>query len=103
MARKVGSSGRLRFALVLLGFVLIASGVVLRRTYGIAGARELQALETRRSGLIAERLRLESEIRKAASRATLQPIAEQRLQMHVPSEDQVVYLTRGAAVANEKP
>ena len=103
MARKVASSGRLRFALVLLGFVLIASGVVLRRTYGIAGARELQALETRRSGLIAERLRLESDIRKAASRATLQPIAEQRLQMHVPSEDQVVYLTRGAPRANEKP
>jgi cell division protein FtsL len=102
MARKVGSSGRLRFALVLLGFVLIASGVVLRRTYGIAGARELQALETRRSGLIAERLRLEADIRKAASRATLQPIAEQRLQMHVPSEDQVVYLTRGSA-ASEKP
>jgi cell division protein FtsL len=103
MARKVGSSGRLRFALVLLGFVLIASGVVLRRTYGIAGARELAALETRRSGLIAERLRLESDIRKAASRATLQPIAEQRLQMHVPSEDQVVYLTRGAVGASEKP
>jgi cell division protein FtsL len=97
MARKVGSSGRLRFVLVLMGFVLIASGVVLRRTYGIAGARELQALETRRSGLIAERLRLEGEIRKAASRATLQPIAEQRLQMHVPSEDQVVYLTRSSA------
>ena len=103
MARKVESSGRLRFALVLLGFVLIASGVVLRRTYGIAGARELQALEARRSGLVAERLRLESDIRKAASRATLQPIAEQRLQMHVPSEDQVVYLTRGAPGAREKP
>lgn len=103
MARKVDSSGRLRFALILLGFVLIASGIVMRRTYGIARARELAALETRRSGLLAERLRLESEIRKAASRATLQPIAEQRLQMHLPSEDQVVYLTRGVKGANEKP
>ena len=97
MARKVRSSGRLRLALVLMGFVLIASGVVLRRTYGIAGARELQALETRRSGLIAERLRLEGEIRIASGRAHLQPIAEQRLQMHVPSENQVVYLTRDGA------
>ena len=103
MARKVASSGRLRFALLLLGFVLIASGVVLRRTYGIARARELQVLETRRSGLVAERLRLESEIRKASSRATLQAIAEQRLQMHVPSEDQVVYLTRAGAGVGEKP
>ena len=103
MARKVGGSGRLRFALVLLGFVLTASVVVLRRTYGIAGARELQAMETKRSGLVAERRRLESEIRIASSRARLQPIAEQRLQMHVPTEAQVVYLTRGARSADEKP
>ena len=96
MARKVAASGRLRFALVLFGFVLIASVVILRRTYGIAGAAELQALEARRSGLVAERLRLDGEIRMASSRAKLQPIAEQRLQMHVPTEDQVVYLTRTA-------
>ena len=103
MARKVGGSGRLRFALVLLGFVLIASGVVLRRTFGIRVARDLQAMETRRSGLIAERSRLESEIRIASSRARLQPIAEQRLRMHVPTEAQVVYLTRGGRRAEEKP
>jgi cell division protein FtsL len=103
MARKVGGGGRLRLALVLLGFVAIASGVILRRTYGMGVARELLAMETRRSGLIAERRRLESEIRIAASRARLQPIAEQRLQMHVPTEDQVIYLARGAQVTREKP
>jgi cell division protein FtsL len=103
MARKVAGSGRLRFALVLLGFVLIASGVVLRRTYGISATREIQAMETRRSSLVAERRRLESEIRIASSRARLLPIAERRLQMHVPTESQVVYLTRGARGADEKP
>ena len=103
MARKVAGSGRLRFALVLLGFVLTASVVVLRRTYGIAGARELQAMETRRSGLVAERRRLESEIRIESSRAHLQPIAEQRLQMHVPTENQVVYLTRDSGAVHAKP
>ena len=103
MARKVGGGGRLRFALVLLGFVVIASGVVLRRTYGIRAARDLQAMEMRRSGLVAERRRLEAEIRIASSRAHLQPIAEQRLQMHVPTEDQVVYLTRGARGPDAKP
>jgi cell division protein FtsL len=103
MARKVAGGGRLRFALFLLGFVLIASVVVLRRTYGIRAARELQTMETRRSGLIAERRRLESEIRIASSRARLQPIAEQRLQMHVPTESQVVYLMRGARGVDEKP
>jgi cell division protein FtsL len=103
MARKVAGSGRLRFALVLLGFVVIASGVILRRTYGIARAREIAALEARRSGLIGERLRLEGEVRTAASRAHLQPIAEQRLQMHLPMESQVVYLTRRSAGTHEKP
>ena len=103
MARKVASRGRLSFALLLLAFVLIASGVILRRTYGMSGTRELQALEARRSGLVAERLRLEREIRLASSRARLQPIAEQRLQMHVPTEDQVVYLTRKAPEPGEKP
>jgi cell division protein FtsL len=103
MARKVGGSGRLRLALVLLGFVLTASVVVLRRTYGIAGARELQAMETKRSGLVAERRRLESEIRIESSSAHLQPIPEQRLQMHVPTENQVVYLTRDNGAAHAKP
>ena len=103
MARKVAGSGRLRFALLLLGFVMIASGVVLRRTYGIRAARDIQTMETRRSGLDAERRRLESEIRVASGRARLQPIAEQRLQMHVPAESQVVYLSRGARGTNERP
>ena len=103
MARKVGGSGRLRFALVLLAFVAIASGVVLRRTAGISAARELQAMETRRSSLIADRRRLESDIRLASSRARIQRIAESRLGMHVPSEDQVVYLSRGTKGADEKP
>jgi cell division protein FtsL len=103
MARKVGGSGRIRLALVLLGFVVTASVVVLRRTYGIAGARELQTMETKRSGLIAERRRLESEIRIESGRAHLQPIAEQRLQMHVPTENQVVYLTRDSGAAHAKP
>ena len=103
MARKVGASGRLRFALVLLAFVAIASGVVLRRTAGIGAARELQAMETRRSSLIAERRRLEADIRLASSRARIQRIAESRLGMHVPSEDQVVYLSRGTKGADEKP
>ena len=103
MARKVAASGRLRFALLLLGFVLVASVVVLRRTYGISAAREIQTMKTRHSGLIAERRRLESEIRVASGRARLLPIAEQRLRMHVPTEAQVVYLTRGAKSADERP
>jgi cell division protein FtsL len=93
--RRVAARGRL-LALVLGGFLVIAMGVILRRTYGIAAARELQQLDTRRAALVAERLRLEGEVRAAASRAALQPIAEQRLQMHVPSDSQVIIIPRAA-------
>ncbi len=92
--------GRLRLVLLLLGFLVIAMGVILRRSYGIAAARELQELEARRGALVADRLRLEGEVRAAASRASLQPIAEQRLQMRVPADSQVIILPRPS---NERP
>jgi cell division protein FtsL len=81
-------------AAVLLGFVLVATGVIARRTYGIDQARKIRDLERQRAALEAERLRLESQIRDASSRTRLVPIAEQRLNMHVPTPDQVINLPR---------
>jgi cell division protein FtsL len=96
--RRVGNrgGGRLRLALVLLGFLVIAGAVILRRSYGVAAARELVALDARRAALVADKLRLEGEVRAASGRAQLQPIAEQRLGMHVPADSQVIILQRGA-------
>ncbi len=89
-ARKVGSGGgRGRLALLLVAFLAISGVVVLRRTYGIRAQRELEALDARRAALVAERLKLESDIRTASSRARLQPIAE-RLGMKVPDAGQVI-------------
>jgi cell division protein FtsL len=106
MARKrVGKSSRSRrsvVALVLLGFVLVATGVIARRTYGIDQARKIRDLDRRRAALEAERLRLESQIRDASSRARLGPIAEQRLDMHVPTPDQVINLPRPARPDSSK-
>ena len=103
---RVGGRGRgiarFRIPLLLIGFLLIALGVILRRSFGIAAARELQQLDARRAALVAERMRLEGEVRAAASRATLQPIAEQRLQMHVPADSQVVIVPRSRA-AHDAP
>ena len=93
--RRVGRgrlSRRSTVALLLLGFVLVATGVIARRTYGIAQARDLRDLAGRRQALEAERVKLEGAIREASSRARLAPIAEQRLQMRVPSPDQVIML-----------
>lgn len=84
-------------ALALLGFVLVATGVIARRTYGIDQARTLRELDRRRQALEAERVKLDGEIREASSRARLAPIAEQRLNMHVPSPDQVIMLPPPAA------
>ena len=96
--RKVGrsGSGRARLALLLLGFLVISGGVILRRSVGIKAQRELDALDARRAALVADRLRLEGEIRAASSRARLQPIAEQRLLMQVPAASQVFNLPRAA-------
>ena len=90
-------------ALVLVGFLVIALGVILRRTWGIAAATQVRQLEQRRAALVAERLRLEGEVRSAASRSTLQPIAEQRLQMHVPSDSQVIIITRTPPTQHDAP
>ena len=95
-ARRSGKkSGRGRqLALLLLGFLLVTTGVIWRRSYGIARARELTELDRRRVQLDARRAQLESEIRDLSSRAKLAPIVEQRLQMHVPADTQVVILPR---------
>lgn len=93
--RPTGKRGRGRLlALVLFGFLLVTTGVIWRRSYGIARSRELTELGKRRGQLEARRVQLESEIRDLSSRARLAPIVEQRLQMHVPADSQVVILPR---------
>lgn len=81
-------------ALVLVGFVLATTGVIARRVAGVRRQRELVGLERQRDALVAERVKLEAAIRDASSRATLQPIAEQRLNMRIPQADQQVFLSR---------
>ncbi len=93
---RIAGSGRLRLALLLLVFLVITSGVVLRRVYGHKAQNETNALDARRAGLNAARLRLESDIRSASSRSHLQPIAEQRLHMRVPDPSQVLTIPRVA-------
>ena len=94
MKRRRAVRGRGRIALGLLGFLLVATGVIWRRSVGISAARELQVLEERRSELRARSTSLENEIREAASRARLVPIVEQRLQMRTPGDSQVVILPK---------
>ena len=90
MAKGVGP----RIVALLAGFLLLATGVIARRTFGINQARSLRALERQRDAIDASRVKLEAEIRDASSRARLVPIAEQRLHMYVPPDSQVIILRR---------
>jgi cell division protein FtsL len=88
--------GRSVVALVLVGFVLVATGVIWRRSYGNARAREQQRLEQQRGALEAERAKLQGDIRDASSRGSLAKVAEERLNMPIPSDSLVIYLQRPA-------
>jgi cell division protein FtsL len=95
--RRVKGRGRPIVALLLVGFVLVATGVIWRRSFGIAQSRELRELDKQRLELEAQKARLQGEIRDLSSRAKLAPIAEQRLNMHVPNDSQVIILPRPSA------
>lgn len=86
--------GRAMVFLGLLVFLLAATAAIWRRAYGIARARELSVLDARRVQLEGERAALESAVRMAASRGRIGATAEQRLGMRIPSDTQVVILTR---------
>ncbi len=86
-------SPRAVVALVLLGFVLVATGVIWRRSYGIRQQRAIRELERKRDALEAERVRLSGEIRDSSSLARLAPIL-QRMNMHVPADSTVITLPR---------
>jgi cell division protein FtsL len=93
--RSAGSRRSL-IAVALVGFVLMAVGVIFRRTYGRNELDDLKRLEAQRDSLRAARIQLENAIVDASSRSRLGPIAEQRLNMHIPTPDQQILLPRPA-------
>ena len=92
----VGIRGRSLVGLALVAFLLVALSIVWRRTIGIRQSETLAALDARRTRLQSERARIEAEIRDASARQTLGTVVERRLGMHIPSDRQVVILSRNA-------
>lgn len=80
-------------AMLLIGFVLVASAVIWRRSYGITQARQMAELDRNLTQLEAERGRLSALIRDEASRTRLGPIVQQ-LGMRVPDDRQVRMIRR---------
>lgn len=85
--------GRSIVAALLVGFVVVASAVIWRRTYGITQARRLAMLDRQLVQLEADRARLAGLIRDESSRAQLWSVA-QRLGMRVPDDRQVRFIHR---------
>ena len=93
-ARVTRRRGRSVVALTLFGFVLVATSVIWRRTFGLSQSRMVQQLERQRSDLRAQRAQLLREIREASSREKLTPLVEQRLHLRMPSDSQVIVIER---------
>ena len=92
--RRVARRGRVYIALGLVAFLLVAAGVVWRRSVGVVKATELHALDRKRAELEAERAKLVSDIRSATSLGRLGAVVSQRLGMRVPSDSQLIRLPR---------
>lgn len=101
--RRIAAGRRSLIALVLVGFVLVTTGVIARRAYGVVQQVDIRKRQRQLDALEAERIKLETAIRDASSRARLQPIAEQRLNMHIPTPDQQVLLPRPKPNAQRPP
>lgn len=91
--------GRTIVFVSLLGFVLLATGVIWRRSAGVLRAREVKQLETRRAELAAQRTKLDADIRSLISLEKLGRVVEERQHMQVPSDSLVITLTRASRVA----
>jgi len=91
--------GRTVVFLSLIAFVVLATGVIWRRSLGVTRARAIEALETRRAALTAQRAKLDGDIRTAMSMDQLGRVAEERLHMRVPGDSLVVTLSRSPRVA----
>jgi cell division protein FtsL len=90
--------GRTAVAAALVAFVLVATGIIWRRGYGIARAVQLREMDRHRVQLEAERVALERQVAELAGRTHLQPLVERRLNMRVPDDSQVIVLPAPAPV-----
>ena len=78
--------------LALVGFVVLAVGVNLRRIYGLRQDLAIREMKVKREALVSEELKLQDAIRVASSRGHLIEMAQTRLNMKMPELNQVIDL-----------
>jgi cell division protein FtsL len=88
----VGGRRARAFLLLLIGFVVLASGVMLRRVYGFQQATHIREMQQRHEALVSEQLKLQESIRIASDRRHIVELAQSRLGMKMPELNQVIDL-----------
>ena len=89
--------GRQVMALVLLTFLLLASGIVWRKSYGFTEGQRLRELSERRTELDARRTRIEGDIRSLLTLRRLGATVEKNLGLRMPADTQLIWLPRPGA------
>jgi cell division protein FtsL len=93
--KRAGGSGKgPKIVLALLGFVVMAIGVNMRRFYGVKQAKAIREMQQKREGLVSEQYKLQEAIRVASDRNHIIEIAQSRLGMKMPELSQVIDLPR---------
>ena len=95
--RRVAAKGRVRLAVGLLSFLVVAACVIARRSSGVARARQMLRLDRDRLNLEAERTKLLTDVANASSLGQLGPLVGQRLGLQTPNEHQLIQLPRPSA------
>jgi cell division protein FtsL len=93
-ARRPGWTRAAGWLLLLLVSLLM---VTWRQTRGLAMERELRELESERAVTETERVELVRRIEELRSRARIVRVARERLQLHLPTEAEIVFLPVDAA------
>jgi cell division protein FtsL len=91
---KAGGRRGPKIVLLLVGFVLVAIGVQMRRVYGVQQGKLIRQMEQRREALLSEELKAQDAIRVASDRSHIMEIARTRLNMRMPELNQVIDLPR---------
>jgi cell division protein FtsL len=96
VGKKASAGGRRgpKVLLVLVGFVLVAVGVNLRRVHGHKESLVIREMEVKREALVSEQLKLQDAIRVASDRQHIIGVAQSRLGMKMPDLNQVIDLPR---------
>jgi cell division protein FtsL len=94
--KRPGWVGALGWLVVLLASLAL---VTWRQTRGLALEKEVRTLETSRAMKEAERVELARRIEALRSRSRIVQVAHDRLGMHLPQDQEIVFLPLAGPVA----